>query len=201
MAACYSVLQCVSIRNILHHHSRNNILGEAARTVCRSALQCVVVHCSVIHSRIWFQQCWKLCIVSATAGNAERMHSLYCNTLQHTATHCNTLQHTATHCNTLCGNAERMHSLYCNTLQHTATHCNTLCGNAERMHSLYCNTLQHTATHCNILCGNAERMHSLYTHIPTHTYTYILSLVPAVRGRENAGLFRWQYTCSLTYRN
>ena len=25
---------------------------------------------------------------------------VYCNTLQHTATHCNTLQHTATHCNT-----------------------------------------------------------------------------------------------------
>ena len=36
---------------------------------------------------------------------------LYCNTLQHTATHCNTLQHTATHCN---------------TLQHTATHCSAL---------------------------------------------------------------------------
>ena len=26
-------------------------------------------------------------------------HHIYCNTLQHTATHCNTLQHTATHCN------------------------------------------------------------------------------------------------------
>jgi len=36
---------------------------------------------------------------------------VFCNTLQHTATHCNTLQYTATHCS---------------TLQHTATHCNIL---------------------------------------------------------------------------
>ena len=53
-----------------------------------------------------------------------KMSCLFCNTLQHTATHCSILQHSVTLAS------------YCNTLQHTATHYNTL---------------QHTATHCNTL--------------------------------------------------
>jgi len=39
---------------------------------------------------------------------------VYCNTLQHTATHCNTLQHTATRCHTL---------QHCNALHHIVTYC------------------------------------------------------------------------------
>ena len=58
--------------------------------------------CNVQKTRNWMTNI--LCI----------RHIVYCNTLQHTATHCNTLQHTATHCN---------------TLQHTATHC---------QHIVYC---------------------------------------------------------------
>jgi len=38
------------------------------------------------------------CIVRYTKDSKIWKH-IYCNTLQHTATHCNTLQHTATHCN------------------------------------------------------------------------------------------------------
>ena len=97
--------------------------------------------------------------------------AIYCNTLQHTATHCKTLQNTAsfqvetvkkdiesklapvqqreaeftgttaTDCNTLHRTATQ-----CNTLQHTATRCNAL------QHNLtHCSTLQHSATYCNIL--------------------------------------------------
>ena len=48
--------------------------------------------------------------VAITGDDSESLH-VYCNTLQHTATHRITLQHTATHCN---------------TLQHTATHSSAL---------------------------------------------------------------------------
>jgi len=74
---------------------------------------------------------------------------MYCNTLQHAATHCNTLQHAATHCNSL-----RHNTTHCNTLQHTAPHCNTL---------------QITATHCNTLRCSTHRR----THRRTHRHTKI----------------------------
>jgi len=77
--------------------------------------------------------------------------TLYCDTLQHTATHCNILQHTATHCNTL-----QLTATHCNTLQHTATHCNT-----RQLIATHRNTLQLTATHCNSL-----------QHIATHGYIH-----------------------------
>ena len=80
--------------------------------------------------------------VAITGDDSESLH-VYCNTLQHTATHCNTLQHTATHRTTevyaTCGvDTSEV------DLQHTATHCDTLQHTAT-----HCNTLQHTAAHCN----------------------------------------------------
>jgi len=83
---------------------------------------------------------------------------VYCNTLQHTATHCNTLQYTAKHYNTLQHTAT-----HCNTLQQTTTHCaNTLQHTAEDCSTLRhtaprCNTLQRTATHCSTLQHTATR--------------------------------------------
>ena len=70
--------------------------------------------------------------------------SIFCNTLQHTATHCNTLQHTAAQTNSSSSIASISSAIsrslftatLCNSLQRTATHYNTL---------------QHTATHCNAL--------------------------------------------------
>ena len=51
---------------------------------------------------------------------------MYCNTLQHTATHCNTLQHTATHIHNINKSCvcikHQCTATHCNTLQHTATH-------------------------------------------------------------------------------
>ena len=111
--------------------------------------------------------------------------TLYCSTLQHTATHCNTLQHTAAHCNTLQHTAthtndEDMLALadadgqigtqdFRLTLQHTATHCNTL-----QHAAIHCNTLQHTAntaTHCNTLQHTATRCNTLQ-HTATHCNTH-----------------------------
>jgi len=69
---------------------------------------------------------------------------VYCNTLQHTATHCNTL-HTATHCN---------------ALQHTTTHCNTL-QHIRHYTAIYGNTLQHIAIHRNILQHTAKHCNAL----------------------------------------
>jgi len=49
------------------------------------------------------QELKSMCIRCSTTRNltSQVRYNMYCNTLQHTATHCNTLQHTATHCNTL----------------------------------------------------------------------------------------------------
>ena len=82
-------------------------------------------------------------------------HAMYCNTLQHTATHCNTLQHTANRLQRT-DNTLATHAMYCNTLQHTATHCSTL---------------QHTTTHCQHTTTHCQ--HTFNTrHVLQHTATY-----------------------------
>jgi len=104
------------------------------------------------------------------------VHRVYCDTLQHTATHCNTLQHTATHCNTLqrargtiyifviyvfcspscvlCAGVTLVsvywmmrNALYLvQAMCHTVTHKRRL-----QQAATHYDTLQHTATHCNTL--------------------------------------------------
>jgi len=166
---CCSVLQCVA--------------------VCCSVLQCVAYvdwrMCYTCETRSWramkktLQHTAILCntLLSLHSMSHDSFvtlhqshwlilwHSMYCNTLQHAATHCNTLHCTATHFirdtpsvtlneTWLIRNTqsvtlsyfvtlnEMTHSWHSrtNTLQHTATHCNTL---------------QHTATHCNTLHQSA----------------------------------------------
>jgi len=84
---------------------------------------------------------------------------IYCNTLQHTATHCAPSDATNLH------SVARVRTIetsvtHCNTLQHAATRCDTLrtveyhelalC-RPRAHHSDFYNTLQHTSTPCNTL--------------------------------------------------
>jgi len=79
---------------------------------------------------------------------------MYCNTLQHAATHCNTLHHTATHGN---------------TRQHTATHCHiyilhkTSTLNSLTHSATHCITRQHTTTHLQHTCNT----------LATHRHNYV----------------------------
>jgi len=70
---------------------------------------------------------------------------LYCNTLQHTATHCNT----PTHCDT------SAQAYFAATLQHTATHCNT-------------------PTHCDTSAQTYfVHRHSVCLYVCTRIYVYM----------------------------
>ena len=111
---------------------------------------------------------------------------MYCNAVQHAATHCSTLLHAAP--NRFCRN--QLRCTYCNIRQHIATRCNTLqhtatnrsCRNQLRF--TYCNVLQYIATHCNPLqhaathrsCRNQltclrSSAGILKSHTDTHTHT------------------------------
>jgi len=84
---------------------------------------------------LFFQCDWPIHIEGAPTICSPRS-TLYCNSLQHTATHCNTLQHTATHCNT---RAYHLLSSLDFVLPLTATHCNTPLSQLAITHQ---NTLQ-----------------------------------------------------------
>ena len=103
---------------------------------------------------------WSGCIDDANPNTLQHA-VMYCNMLQHAATH--TTQHAATRCNTYywwCkyqDTATRCNILqhaviYCNMLQHAATHCNML------QRAATCNMLRYTATHCNTLATHCNTL-------------------------------------------
>ena len=83
--------------------------------------------------------------------------AVYCNTLQHTATHCNQMS-TSRHAYVCCSVLQCV-AVYCNTMQHTATHCNQM--STSRHLYLCCSVLQCTATRCNTLQHTAIRCRHL----------------------------------------
>ena len=128
VAACCSVLQCVS----LDAHRLRCLLCVA---VCCSVLQCVAACCGVL-------QCFgcdarRLCLALHAVSCVVQCVAAYtatpCNTLQHPATHCNTLHHAATHCN---------------TLQHTTTHCTALQHTCTRI--TYCRIVGARTSLCGL---------------------------------------------------
>jgi len=145
------VLQCVAVCCTM-------LLFVGVYGVCCRVLQCVVVCCSVL-------QCGAVCCIyifvvmeRAKPTALFVLLLLYCNTLQHTATHRNTLQHTATHCNTLNHNLQRYSCCCCCRHVYTCMHVYIY---------MYIYRLEESA--------KSRKMPANICSY-THTYTYILHM-------------------------
>ena len=132
--------------------------GMSRTWMCHMNVSCH--SCECVMSRVWTSKMY-------FDGGCR----IYCNTLQHTATHCkwqqnihikicilmlslifvlmfmfNFLISKRSDGNCILIAALHYDAIHCDTLQYTATHCDTL-----RHTATHCDTLQHTATHCNTL--------------------------------------------------
>ena len=198
-AVCCSVLQCLG--SVLAGCGR---VWQGVAVYC-SVLQCVAVRCSVL-------QCVAVCC-SVLQGVA-----VCCSVLQCVAACCSVLQCVVTCCSVL----QQVRSLlqcvavYCSVLQCIAVYCSVW-----RYVAVWGSVLQCVAVCGNVLqsiavCGHSKcstppqsLRHSRWSStcsvlqcVAVHcSAIHFTDLVPAVRCRENAGLFQWKYISQYKIQN